>query len=113
MERRDHSDAVLYVMRHVLSLVVCGLSVAAVATSGQPRQDTDQSPQMPAFRSGVDVVSLNVTVTDAKGRFVTDLSREAFVVYEDGVHQEIRFFNRRQSPVALALLMDTPAWTKR
>ena len=77
--------------------------------SGQQRQDTARSPQTPAFRSGVDVVSLNVTVTDASGRFVTDLTREAFVVYEDDVHQEVRFFNRGRSPIALALLMDTSA----
>ena len=96
-------------MRPVFSLVVFGLSVAAVATSGQQRQDTDRSPQTPAFRSGVDVVSLNVTVTDGDGRFVTHLTQQAFVVYEDGVHQEVRFFNRRHSPVALALLMDTSA----
>ena len=54
-------------------------------------------------------MSLNVTVTDGDGRFVTNLTRQAFVVYEDGVYQEIRFFNRRQSPIALALLMDTSA----
>ena len=77
--------------------------------SGQQRQDTARSPQTPAFRSGVDVVSLNVTVTDGDGRFVTNLTREAFVVYEDDVHQEVRFFNRGRSPIALALLMDTSA----
>ena len=96
-------------MRRVSSLVVFGLSVAAVAMSGQQRQDTDRRPQTPAFRSGVDVVSLNVTVTDAMGRFVRGLTREAFVVYEDGVHQELRFFNRGQTPIALALLIDTSA----
>ena len=96
-------------MRHVFSLVVFGLSVAAVAMSGQQRQDTDRSPQTPAFRSGVDVVSLNVTVTDVMGRFVRGLTQDAFVVYEDGVHQELRFFNRGQTPIALALLIDTSA----
>ena len=74
-------------MRRVLPLVVLGLSVAAVAASGQRRQDTNQSPQAPTFRSGVDVVSLNVTVTDAAGRFATDLTSDSFVVYEDGDHQ--------------------------
>ena len=114
--RRDASpwhagprDPVVNVMRRVLPLVVLGVSVAAVATGGQQRQDTDRSPQTPAFRSGVDVVSLNVTATDADGRFVTNLTREAFEVYEDGVHQEVSFFNRKQSPIALALLMDTSA----
>ena len=82
----------------------------AVVVSGQQRQTTDaRSPQVPAFRSGVDVVSLNVTVTDADGRFITDLTGDNFVVFEDGVHQDVSFFNRSQLPIALALLIDTSA----
>ena len=65
--------------------------------------------QPPAFRAGVDVVSLNVTVTDRDGRFVTDLDQAHFAVYEDGVQQEINFFTKTQLPVALALLIDTSA----
>ena len=65
--------------------------------------------QTPAFRAGVDVVSLNVTVTDLETRFVTDLAPEDFAVYEDGVRQEINFFTRTQLPIALALLIDTSA----
>ena len=68
-----------------------------------------QQPQTPAFRAGVDVVSLNVTVTDLETRFVTDLAPEDFSVYEDGVRQEINFFTRTQLPIALALLIDTSA----
>ena len=68
-----------------------------------------QQTQPPAFRAGVDVVSLNVTVTDLETRFVTDLEPENFTVYEDGVRQEINFFARTQLPIALALLIDTSA----
>ena len=68
-----------------------------------------QQTQPPAFRAGVDVVSLNVTVTDLETRFVTDLEPGDFQVYEDGVRQEINFFTRTQLPIALALLMDTSA----
>src|SRR5689334_2664666 len=39
---------------------------------------SSQSSQGPAFRAGVDVVSLNVTVTDASSKYVTDLKREDF-----------------------------------
>ena len=45
--------------------IVALIGGLAVAASGQaPDQD---SPQVPSFRTGVDVVSLNVTVTDGTG----------------------------------------------
>lgn len=76
--------------------------------AGRPQRPDDPAPP-PSFRAGVDVVSLNVTVTDAENRFVTDLERDDFAVYEDGVRQEITFFNRSQLPIALSLLIDTSA----
>jgi Ca-activated chloride channel family protein len=48
--------------------------------------------QRPAFRSGVDLVSVNVTVTDRKGEFVTTLNQDDFEVLEDGKKQAISFF---------------------
>ncbi len=68
-----------------------------------------QQPDQPAFRTGVDLVSLNVTVTDGDNRFVTDIDREGFQLYEDGALQDVSFFTRTQLPIALALLMDTSA----
>ncbi|HXH05268.1 MAG TPA: VWA domain-containing protein, partial [Vicinamibacterales bacterium] len=61
------------------------------------------------FRTGIELVSLNVTVTDRQQRFVRDLAPEEFEVYEDGVRQEIAFFSRTEMPIALALLLDTSA----
>ncbi len=63
--------------------------------------------QQPAFRAGVEIVSLTVTVTDRQGRYVTDLARDEFEVYEDGVHQDVAYFNRTNLPIALSLLLDT------
>jgi VWFA-related protein len=70
------------------------------------------SPQRPArpsasFRTGVDVVSLNVTVTDRTNRLVLDLDPQDFAVFEDGVRQEITFFTRERQSVALSLLLDS------
>lgn len=65
--------------------------------------------QAPAFRVGVDIVSLNVTVTDTQNRYVTDLDQDDFVVFEDGIKQDLTFFNRRQQPIALSLLLDSSA----
>jgi VWFA-related protein len=66
-------------------------------------------PQRPAFRAGVDIVSLNVTVQDTAGHYVTDLEQTEFSIFEDGVRQEVTFFNRRQQPIALSLLLDSSA----
>lgn len=86
--------------RFAVAAVVLLVTGLAVAISGQ---------QQPTFRTGIDVVSLSVTVTDPDERFVTDLAKEEFLVYEDGVQQDVTFFSRRQLPIALALLMDTSA----
>ena len=91
-------------------LVVVLVIASAVVMTGQQRAQTDdQEPQAPSFRAGIDVVSLNVTVTDHDSRFITDLTQEDFVVYEDGVQQDVNFFNRSQLPIALSLLIDTSA----
>jgi len=67
------------------------------------------SAQQPSFRAGVDIVSLNVTVTDAATRYITDLEEADFLVFEDGIKQNVTFFSRRQSPIALSLLLDSSA----
>jgi Ca-activated chloride channel family protein len=63
--------------------------------------------QQPAFRSAIDVVSMNVTVTDSTSKYITDLTEKDFEIFEDGVKQEMTLFNRSNLPVALSLLIDT------
>ena len=77
----------------------------APAPPPAPAQQPPQTPQAPSFRAGVELVSMNVTVTDAAARFLTDLEQDDFSVYEDGVKQDITLFNRTNLPIALALAM--------
>jgi Ca-activated chloride channel family protein len=104
--------------RILCSLVLLVVVAAAVLAAQQTPQQTPQPPppaqqQPPAptvpFRAGVELVSLNVTVTDGTQKYVTDLAPEDFQVYEDGVKQEVTFFNKTNLPIALALLLDTSA----
>jgi Ca-activated chloride channel family protein len=97
-------------MRRALALLVCvgGAFAAANARPGHA-QTPAPSPQRPSFTSAVEVVSLNVTVADQAGRYVTDLTQDDFQVYEDGVKQDITFFNKANSPIALSILLDTSA----
>jgi Ca-activated chloride channel family protein len=79
------------------------------ATPAAPPPPPQTGRQVPAFRAGVELVSLNVTVTDGNGRYVTDLEQADFNVFEDGVKQDVSFFNKTNLPIALALMMDTSA----
>jgi len=61
------------------------------------------------FRSGVDLVSLNVIVTDNHDKFVTGLSQQDFSVFEDGIQQDVSFFAAANVPLDLAILLDASA----
>ncbi len=89
--------------RCLTAAALAGSMAAASARAQEP------APQEPAFRAGVDLVSLNVTVTDRDSRYVIDMDVDRFQVYEDGALQEVTFFTRTQLPIALSLLMDTSA----
>jgi len=89
------------------------LAAAAVVISldlvgAQQTSPPPAAPQTP-FRAGVDVVSLNVIVTDGSGHYATDLSQNDFSVFEDGVKQDVTFFTRTNLPIALSVLLDTSA----
>ena len=62
--------------------------------------------QPPVFRSSANIVSVNVTVTDGR-KPVTGLTRGDFEVLEDGVRQEVQFFESRSVPLDVILLLDT------
>jgi Ca-activated chloride channel homolog len=94
------------VTRRVLLVALCLSACLATATSAQA--PASQRPGAP-FRAGVEVVSLNVTVMDGMNRYIIDLDQPDFAVFEDGVKQDLTFFNRRQQPVALSLLLDSSA----
>jgi len=76
--------------------------------SQKPTPTPPPGRQQPAFRAGVELVSLNITVSDGS-HYVTDLQQDEFSVFEDGVKQDVTFFNKTNLPIALSLLMDTSA----
>ena len=60
-----------------------------------------------AIRVNVNEVIVPVTVTDEKGRFVSDLDKQDFQVFEENKPQAIRFFTReRNQPVVIGFLLD-------
>ena len=55
----------------------------------------------------VDLVNVNVVVTDAAGRYLTWLTKENFRIYEDRVEQRITHFSPVDAPFSVGLLLDT------
>jgi VWFA-related protein len=66
-------------------------------------------PTRPSFTSGIDLVALTVTVTDANRRHISNLSADDFQVFEDGVLQRVSFFGMSDIALDVALLVDGSA----
>ena len=95
--------------RRLLAVLVCVAAPVVFAAQAPPRPAAavaGQRPARPAWRSGVDVVSVAVTVLDANGRLVRGLSRGDFHVFDDGVEQPISQFVNERVPVSLGILLD-------
>jgi Ca-activated chloride channel homolog len=58
------------------------------------------------------LVTVPVSVLDRQGRFVPNLRREDFSVFENGIEQPIAYFEPTEKPFTVALLLDTSASTQ-
>ena len=58
------------------------------------------------------LVTVPVIVSDRGDRYLPDLKQEEFTVYEDGVKQEISFFETVTAPFHVVLMLDTSASTQ-
>ncbi len=81
--------------RAAATLAFAVTALAALSARGQQ-----------VIRSGVDLVSLNVTVMDGE-HFVGGLEQSKFSVFEDGVKQDVTFFTSERQPIALSILLDS------
>jgi Ca-activated chloride channel homolog len=84
--------------KKIYCLVVCGclgfyLSVGEGATAQQP-----QTPVDPHIHVVVELVQLNVAVTDSRGNYVTGLQPGDFSVVEDGIPEKIATFGEGNEP---------------
>src|SRR6266404_436220 len=80
----------------ILSLAV--LLIFAVSVSAQQPDEVSTTD--------TSLVQLNVGVVDKQGNAVTSLSRNDFVIYEDGVRRPILTFEPTDAPFSLVLMLD-------
>ena len=101
-------------MKKLLLGMLVSVVVAVVAAPAPAQQLADQLPSEEeldeATRIRLDVTRVNIlfTVTDKRGRFVTDLAREDFEVFEKNDQQNILEFSALSDlPLRLGILIDT------
>jgi Ca-activated chloride channel family protein len=54
----------------------------------------------------IDLVMVNVSVTDTENHVLTDLKPENFQLFEDKVEQNIRYFSSEVAPLSLGIVFD-------
>jgi Ca-activated chloride channel family protein len=80
-----------------------GTSATTTVVPVTPPGKSDSS----AIHISVNEVIVPVTVTDDRGRFVSDLDKKDFQIFEENKPQNIRFFTRdRNQPVVIGFLLD-------
>jgi Ca-activated chloride channel family protein len=93
-------------MRPVRLAANTGAAIALVLGSVHA-QEQDKSGQGFRFKSGVELINVTATVSDAYGRFVPGLRQDDFLVYEDNVPVEVTHFSAERVPVSLGIALDT------
>jgi VWFA-related protein len=96
----------------VVPAAILGFACAGLFAFGQTQAALDSGkPQISSdtpIRSEVTRVNMLFTVTDKKGRFVTDLNQNEFEVFENKKPQQILdFTSETDLPLRLAILIDT------
>jgi Ca-activated chloride channel homolog len=90
-----------------------GQNSAAPASPNSPGQSSQTPGQKPDIVVNVKLVNVFVTVTDAQGAPVGGLTKENFVLSEDGNPQTISIFDKESElPISIAMAIDTSLSTR-
>jgi hypothetical protein len=81
--------------------------IAATGVLLSAQASAPQEPQSFKFRTGVELINVNATVTDQSGRFVSGLNKDDFRVFEDEQPQKVSHFSAERVPVSLGIVLDT------
>lgn len=103
----SHNNKFFFRRPLISALTLLFLIAASPALLAQQQTGNDEG----VVRVESNLVRLNVGVADRVGRSVTDLSANDFVVYEDGVRQNILSFEPTVAPFSLVMLLDVSGST--
>jgi VWFA-related protein len=93
------------------SLSPKSLDPTVKVSSSTSLDDIEEVSEGDVIRIDTNLVTVPVSVLDRQGRFISDLRREQFSVFENGVEQKIAYFEPTEKPFTVALLLDTSGST--
>jgi Ca-activated chloride channel homolog len=103
-------------MKKNLTSFFCLLIVLWAFKSASAQQkvptNTSEEPADDVVRVNTNLVTVPISVLDRHGKFIPDLTQEQFHLFENGVEQEIAYFESAETPFTVALLLDTSDSTK-
>src|SRR5215831_1235123 len=79
---------------------------AAKEADSRPKIAGELDDKQGPVITNTDLITFNVTVTDAYGRFVSGLTQRAFSVFDGNDQQNITFFSDEDAPVSVGILFD-------
>jgi Ca-activated chloride channel homolog len=91
--------------RRATRLLAMGLA-GSLLPAAKPLCPQDVAVQGPVFRANVNRVNVGVTVSDEHGRFVHDLSRSDFRIFDNGIEQPVADFLSVDQPAQVLLLVE-------
>ena len=83
------------------------------ATTAQQKDNgPEEYSEGETVRVDTTLVSIPVSVMDRDGKFIPNLRKEDFRVWENGVEQQVAYFASTEKPFTVALMIDTSGSTK-
>ena len=93
------------------SLSPTSLDPTMKVSSSTSLDDPEEVAEGDVVRIDTNLVTVPVSALDRDGRFISDLRREQFKVFENGDEQKIAYFESTEKPFTVALLLDTSGST--
>lgn len=85
---------------------------SAGQTSTAAPSGPEEVDESDVIRVNTTLVTLPVSVTDRDGRYIPNLRKEDFRLWEDGVEQPVAFFSSVDKPFSVVLMLDTSGSTR-
>jgi Ca-activated chloride channel family protein len=97
------------VLKPASSTSVPGQSKESTSAADDDSLDVDEDS---VIRTATSLISVPAVVLDRNGRYIPNLHKEDFRIYEDGVEQDVAYFAPVEKPFTVALMLDASGSTQ-
>src|SRR5262245_12203445 len=102
---RRHNNRILRSLGRCMGCLVA-VSGLLFSQNPPPQAPANEPDEVPIFRAGTNLKVLHVTVLDKNQKLLTDVPRSAFKIFENGIEQPIKGFQREDIPVSMGIIID-------